>query len=85
MKKPIIPGLVSVVLPTYNRPDYLAQAVESALSQTYPLIEILIVDDGSVDGGAANREVVQPHLSPDLGTEAIDAHRTPRRRHPPVR
>src|SRR5271168_3299780 len=40
---------ISVVVPTYNRADLLARAVESALAQTIPVREILIVDDGSTD------------------------------------
>ncbi|MEL7028934.1 MAG: glycosyltransferase family A protein [Pseudomonadota bacterium] len=40
---------VSVVVPTYGRPHHLAAAVESALSQTYPLTEIIVVDDASPD------------------------------------
>ncbi|MCA9032230.1 MAG: glycosyltransferase [Planctomycetaceae bacterium] len=41
--------LVSVIVPTYNRAAYIAEAVESALGQTYPHVEVVIVDDGSVD------------------------------------
>jgi glycosyltransferase involved in cell wall biosynthesis len=41
--------LVSVVIPTYNRPDYLQLAIESAINQTYKNIEIIVSDDGSVD------------------------------------
>ena len=40
---------VSVVIPTYNRPPYLIEAVESALRQTRPPREVIVVDDGSTD------------------------------------
>jgi glycosyltransferase involved in cell wall biosynthesis len=43
------PGQVSVIIPVHNREHMLAEAVESALGQTYRNIEVLIVDDGSVD------------------------------------
>lgn len=49
----VIPGLVSTIIPVYNRPDLLRQAVDSVLSQTYDKIEIIIVDDGSTDGTPA--------------------------------
>lgn len=43
------PPLVSVVIATYNMGRYLSLAVQSALSQDYPSIEVQIVDDGSTD------------------------------------
>jgi glycosyltransferase involved in cell wall biosynthesis len=41
---------VSAIIPTYNRKDYLRRAVDSVLSQSVPVDEIIIVDDGSSDG-----------------------------------
>lgn len=50
--------LVTIVIPFYNDP-YIAEAIESALSQTYPRREIVVVDDGST----SYTELIQPFLS----------------------
>lgn len=41
--------LVSVIIPTYNRAASLGNAIESVINQTYPNIQIIVVDDGSTD------------------------------------
>ena len=43
---------VSIVIPVYYGSNYLAEAIDSALNQTYKNIEIIVVNDGSTDDGA---------------------------------
>lgn len=47
--------LVSIVIPVFNGSDYLREAIDSALAQTYQPIEVLVVNDGSQDEGATER------------------------------
>ena len=67
----MIPGLVSVVIPTYNRPNYLREAVNSVFAQTYPWVEILVIDDGSSDGGALTKSALKPYLSADSSSSRL--------------
>lgn len=42
--------LVSVLIPVYNREDFIGECIESALAQTYAHIEVVVVDNASTDG-----------------------------------
>ena len=42
-------ALVSILIPTFNQADYIGQAVESALQQDWPELEVIVSDDGSSD------------------------------------
>lgn len=45
----VVPDLVTTVIPVFNRPTMLREAVASVLQQSYPNVEIIIVNDGSTD------------------------------------
>lgn len=45
------PPVVSVIVPVYETRDYVAEALDSVLAQTFEDLEVIVVDDGSTDGG----------------------------------
>ncbi len=55
--------LVSVVIPTYNRPEYLHQAISSAINQTYQNIEIIVSDNCSPENP---QEIVESFAEPRI-------------------
>ncbi|MBP1750280.1 MAG: glycosyltransferase, partial [Deltaproteobacteria bacterium] len=46
----MLPG-VSIIIPVYNGADYMREAIDSALAQTYENLEVIVINDGSNDGG----------------------------------
>jgi glycosyltransferase involved in cell wall biosynthesis len=62
-------GMVSVMIPVFNRAEYIAETLESIYSQTYKNIEIIAIDDGSTDGSFEYLE-----LQRDVGKIQLIAH-----------
>lgn len=61
--EPEAASVISVVIPTYNTVRFVREAVVSALAQTRPDIEVIVVDDGSSDGSAETlRDLDDPRL-----------------------
>ena len=54
--------LFSIIIPTYNRANFICTAIESVIDQTYKNWELLIVDDGSTDN---TKEIVNDFLKTD--------------------
>lgn len=61
-------NLVSIIIPTYNRINFVIKAVESCLNQSYNAIEIIIIDDGSTDN---TEEKVKELLITEWNNKAI--------------
>jgi glycosyltransferase involved in cell wall biosynthesis len=53
MTMPRVPGSVSVVIGAYNAAAWIAQTLDSVLAQTYPVLEVIVIDDGSTDSTAS--------------------------------
>lgn len=54
-----VPGLASIIVPSYNKARFVAQTLDSLANQTYPDIEIVVVDDGSSDNSVS---IIQERL-----------------------
>src|SRR5437016_14015646 len=63
--------LVSVCMPSFNHAPFLPTAIESVLKQTYPHVELIIVDDGSTD---KSLEIAQGYAARYPGRVSVDTH-----------
>jgi GalNAc5-diNAcBac-PP-undecaprenol beta-1,3-glucosyltransferase len=66
------PGVVSIVVPTYNRPATLGRALDSVLGQDYPGWELIVVDDGQLPGTV---EALSSYADPRISVVSHDRNR----------
>jgi len=52
--------LVSIIIPAYNGEEYIAETIDSCFCQTYPRLEVIVVDDGSTD---ETRKIIEPLIN----------------------
>lgn len=62
------PKKVSVIIPNYNYGNFLTQRIDSVLSQTYPIFELIILDDASTDNSC---EVIENYLEKVEGINKV--------------
>lgn len=67
--------LVSVIIPVFNRENFLVETIESIVAQTYPHWELLLVDDGSTD---ASMEIAKAFAYKDNRIQSIQRNREPK-------
>ncbi len=55
-----VSGLVNIITPAYNSSSFITRLLDSVLSQTYPMIKMIVIDDGSTDN---TREIIEQYVS----------------------
>ena len=66
---PLAPAKVTVIVPNYNYKNFLDARIKSILNQTYPLYELIILDDASTDGST---DFIERELLPKIRTKNPD-------------
>jgi len=66
MNQTSVPTRISVVMPCYNAASFVEEAVNCVMDQTYPDVELIVVDDGSTDGSLEILQQLATRYSPRL-------------------
>lgn len=64
-----IKGMVSVIIPTYNGSRFISETIQSALDQTYKNLEVIVINDGSVDN---TKDIVEDFIKIDSRVRLIN-------------
>jgi hypothetical protein len=62
VSRPVVPGLVSILINNFNYGRYVVQAARSALGQSYRDVEVIVIDDGSTDDSLARLAELQHEI-----------------------
>ena len=76
MLENFVPGLVSIIIPTFNRRHLLNEALRSVFEQDYRPIEVIVIDDGSSDGTDVLVEAWQQKHQEDVSFEIFYAQQS---------
>jgi alpha-1,3-rhamnosyltransferase len=57
--------LVSIIIPVYNRADYIEEALNSVFQEEYPNLEVVVIDDGSTDN---TKDIIEHWMSKQKGS-----------------
>src|SRR3990172_7527055 len=64
--------MISVIMPAYNSSQYIGEAIESILHQTYRSFELIVVVDGSKDATDTTLDIARLYERPDLRVRVIE-------------
>lgn len=54
-------GMVSIITPAYNSKDFICDAIDSVMAETYKNFEVIVVDGGSSDGTLESLNIKYPN------------------------
>ncbi|MCD6705021.1 MAG: glycosyltransferase [Thiobacillus sp.] len=66
MSETFVPSRISVIMPCYNAAAFVEEAVNCVMNQTYPDVDLVVVDDGSTDGSVEILQQLATRYSPRL-------------------
>ncbi len=66
MSESFVPTRISVIMPCYNAAAFVEEAVTCVMNQTYPDVELIVVDDGSTDGSTSILQELATRYAPRI-------------------